>query len=197
MGFLFTFLSPFYQTAASNGTHKVWLASCRIARWQWTNLRLSDKAKPCWIRIDFSLYADHNQTMQYDDLSSEILESAFFVAGVPSFFRSDEDVLARRAAETAIAFLSLIDDASGRPVVFSGTLARPEAIISLVWTGSEGMEDQTVIDFLYDGTWMAHWQLAGTRASCAGRDLETLKVLGLPLVFRNHAPPSAFGPSGP
>lgn len=132
--------------------------------------------------------------MKRDDLLHEIFESAFFVAGVPSFFRSDDDVLARRAAENAVAFLTSVDPESGKPIVFSGTLARPEAVICLAWTQPDGSNDQTVIDFLYDGTWMAHWKLDGTKVSCAGRDFETLKTLGLPLVFRSGAHSPDFGP---
>ena len=56
------------------------------------------------------------------DLRNDILEQGFFVAGVPSFFRSDADVCARRAAESAYTFAMLVAD---RPHVFSGTLASP------------------------------------------------------------------------
>lgn len=148
------------------------------------------------VKFDFSAYADNSSLMKLDDISKEILDSAFFVAGARAFFRNDDDVLARHAAENAIRFLSLLDASSPEPFVFSGTLNSPETIVSLSWSGKT-IEADTTIRFLYDGTWEARWGERGKQVTCTGRDLATLTYLGLPLAFsrKGSAYPNLDGPA--
>jgi hypothetical protein len=118
------------------------------------------------------------------DLRNDIFEQAFFVAGVPSFFRSDDDVCARRAADSAYNFAMLVAD---RPNVFSGTLASPSTIVGLSWGSALLMDEGSVcIDFLYDGTWRAEWIDKGKLISCSGSRIETITTLGLPLTFKRR-----------
>lgn len=136
--------------------------------------------------------------MKLGERNKEILESAFFVAGSQAFFRSDDDVLARRAAENAIRFLSLLDPSSPEPFVSSGTLCSPETIVRLQWSG-ETVDGATLIDFLYNGTWKALWGEGANRVTCTGRDLATLTYIGLPLAFSQNgeAHPDDERPAGP
>jgi hypothetical protein len=124
-----------------------------------------------------------------DDLRTDIFEQAFFVAGVPSFFRSEDDVCAHKAASSAYSFAMLIAD---RPQVFSGTLASPSTVVGLSW-GSALLQDEgsVSIDFLHDGTWRAEWVDKGQLISCSGAQIETLNTLGLPLAFRRRPSTSA------
>lgn len=143
--------------------------------------------------FDYQEIILHHLAVKQDDLRNDIFEQAFFVAGVPSFFRSEDDVCAHRAAGSAYSFAMLIAD---RPHVFSGTLVSPSTVVGLCW-GSVFLQDEgrVSVDFLYDGTWRAEWVDKGELISCSGAQLETLTTLGLPLKFKcrpanniNHGP---------
>lgn len=131
--------------------------------------------------------------MLFEDVRKEILECAYFVAGTEAFFRSSKDTLVQRSADNAIQFLSYLDPSSPKPFIFSGTLNNPSTIVSLQWNGNT-FDETTSIEFRYDGTWRAHWGRDDNRATCSGSDLDTLRHIGLPLVFkRTGAPRSEYG----
>lgn len=135
----------------------------------------------------------HCGDVKLTELKNDIFTHAFFVAGVPAFFRSDDDVCAQRAAEQAFAFASLVADL---PSVLGGTLADPVTIVSLTW-GSilNSFEGDVTVNFCYDGSWRATWIKDGQKISCAGARIETLHVIGLPLSFRSKPPDrTAIGP---
>lgn len=131
--------------------------------------------------------------MKLDELRSDIFTHAYFVAGVPAFFRSDDDVCAQRAAEQAFAFASLVADL---PIVLSGTLADPVTVVSLTWGSILNIfEGDVTVDFCYDGSWRAMWIKDGQKISCTGRRIETLHVIGLPMSFKARPPDrTAIGP---